>query len=91
MSAAADRLVEVFANAGADFGSPEAAADVEIDASVSADELRPLERPRTTSRVYGDVRREDMVQRSNVPGRLEPGSVYRNVRVRRRIAGRLIG
>lgn len=91
MSAARTAQAEVFAGAAAETDETEPAADVEIDASASAAELRPLERPRSASHVTGgdDVRAEDETRRRNLPDRLEPGAVYRDVLVRRRIAGRL--
>lgn len=66
--------------------------DVEIDARATARELRVLRRrPRARMRVIGDRanRREDVAARSNLPPRLEPGATYREIGIRRRVAGRL--
>jgi hypothetical protein len=65
--------------------------DVEIQASVTADELRALETPRTSLRLVGaaSAGREDFSMRQNLPGQLEPGVEYREVRVHRRVAGRV--
>jgi hypothetical protein len=38
----------------------------------------------------GDVREDESSRRENLPRRLEPGAAYRNVRVHRRLAGRLV-
>jgi autonomous glycyl radical cofactor GrcA len=50
------------------------------------------ERPHTRTRVTGgaDVRKDELVRRENLPDRLEPGRVYRDVRVRRRISGYVV-
>jgi hypothetical protein len=65
---------------------------VEIEASARAEELRALERPRTELSVKGggDVREDDSSRRDNLPRWLEPGATYRKIRVRRRLAGRLV-
>ena len=67
------------------------APDVEIQASACAEELRALEPGRTESEVTGDsdLRKEDFGRRENMPPRLEPGVVYKEIRIHRRIAGRL--
>lgn len=51
-----------------------------------------LERPRTELSVKGagGVREDESSRRENLPRRLEPGAAYRNVRVHRRLAGRLV-
>jgi hypothetical protein len=36
-----------------------------------------------------DLRKEDFGRRENMPPRLEPGVVYKEIRIHRRIAGRL--
>jgi hypothetical protein len=66
--------------------------DVEIEASASAGEVRAFERPRIELSVKGgaDARQDDSGQRENLPRRLEPGRMYRDVRVYRRLAGRLL-
>lgn len=62
-------------------------ADVEIEASASARELRVLERPRIELSVNGG-RQDDYAEREGLPRRLEPGRTYRDIRVTRRLAGR---
>jgi hypothetical protein len=72
--------------------SPGEPPDVEIEASASAKELRALEPPRIELSVLGgaDVREENSSERENLPRRLEPGATYRDVRIYRRVAGRLV-
>jgi hypothetical protein len=91
MSSHPDHAVDLVAGAGVGRAEREPPADVEIDVSASASELRPLEHSRTGSTVSGSegVRRNDAVWRRNVPSRLEPGAVYRDVRIRRRVTGHL--
>jgi hypothetical protein len=87
----ADRkgFVQVFAGATSDEGSDTPPADVEIDAAASAVELRVRERPHTRTGVTdgADVRKDELARRENLPDRLEPGGVYPDVRVHRRISG----
>jgi hypothetical protein len=82
---------EVFAVAGAEADYADWRADVEVDARVAADEVRYLEEPRTRIRVTGtpEPRRHEFTKRENLPAPVEPGQTYRNVRVRRRVGGRL--
>jgi hypothetical protein len=72
-------------------GSEDEQPDVEIQASVAADEVRALETPRTSVRLVGaaEAGREDFTRRQNLPGQLEPGVEYREVRMHRRVAGRV--
>lgn len=78
----------VVAGAGARTGA--SAADVELDARVAARELRADTRPRTRSRVFGpDARQDEVSTRRNLPERLVPGRVERDIAVRRRVAARL--
>lgn len=83
---------EVIAGTASETRPGESRPDVEIEASASAEELRALERPRTELSVKGagDVREDDSSRRENLPRRLEPGATYRNIRVHRRLAGRLV-
>ena len=83
---------EVIAVAASETITGESPPDVEIEASASAEELRALERPRTELSVKGgnDVRKDESSRRENLPRRLEPGATYRDVRVHRRLAGRLV-
>jgi hypothetical protein len=80
------------AGAAGEKRTDESRPDVEIEASASAEALRALERPRTELSVKGggDVREDDSSRRENLPRRLEPGATYRNIRVHRRLAGRLV-
>jgi hypothetical protein len=83
---------EVFAGAAAESARVTAAErDVEIEASFSAAEVRHLERPRARSWIEADggVERLDESVRENLPDRVEPGQVYRAVRVRRNVGARL--
>ena len=67
-------------------------SDVEVVASVTADEVQAKERPRTSLGITGDgAHRSDVSHRENLPQRLEPETVYRDVRLHRRVAGRLPG
>jgi len=80
------------ARAASATGPREPRPDVEIEALASARELRALEPPRIKLGVKGgaDVRQDDAGQRENLPRRLEPGRTYRDVRVHRRLGGRLL-
>jgi hypothetical protein len=65
-------------------------ADVELDVRASATAVRARSRARTRTRAVGasgDVERRSW--RRNLPSRLEPGRVARDVAVRRRVAARL--
>jgi hypothetical protein len=65
--------------------------DVEIEASFSAERLRHGERPRVRTRVQGepDAQPVDETARENLPEHVEPGRIYRDVRGRRTLGGRL--
>jgi hypothetical protein len=82
----------VIAVAASEKSPGESLPDVEIEASASAEEVRALERPRTELSVKGgnDVRKDESSRREGLPRRLEPGATYRDVRVHRRLAGRLV-
>jgi hypothetical protein len=84
---------EIFAGAAAEPATDTGRRDVEIAASFSAAEVRHLERPRVRSRIEADgrIERLDESVRENLPSRLEPGEVYKNVRVRRNVGARLTG
>lgn len=92
MNARKEPQAEVIAGRASETSAGESRPDVEIEASASAEELRALERPRTELSVKGagDVREDESSRRENLPRRLEPGAAYRDVRVRRRLAGRLV-
>jgi hypothetical protein len=91
MSGHPDSRAAVFAGAGTDTAPDRLEPDVEIRAEVGADEVRPLERPRTRMDVTGEeIRKDDFTRRKNLPRELEPGRTYRDVRIHRRIAGRLL-
>jgi hypothetical protein len=92
VNAGREPQAEVIGGAASETSIGESGPDVEIEASASADELRALERPRVELSVKGgdDVREEDSTRRENLPRRLEPGATYRDVRVYRRLAGRLV-
>jgi hypothetical protein len=83
---------DVIAGTASETRPGESRPDVEIEASASAEELRALERPRTELSVKGagDVREDDSSRRDNLPCQLEHGVKYREVRVHRRLAGRLV-
>jgi len=80
---------QLFAGAGTTTGASR--ADVEIDARAGARELRARSRPRSRSAPIGgpSVLTDQVSQRRNLPKRLEPGGVARDVAVRRRVAARL--
>jgi len=83
---------EVFAGAAAESAKDTSRErDVEIVSSFSADSVRHLERPRIRSRieVTGKAERLDETARENLPDQVEPGDVYRDVRVRRNFGARL--
>jgi hypothetical protein len=82
---------EIFAGAAAESATDTGERDVEIAASFSAAEVRHLERPRSRSRIEADgqIERLDESVRENLPSRVEPGEVYKNVRVRRNLGARL--
>jgi hypothetical protein len=84
---------EVFAGAAAETAKDTSRErDVEIAASFSAAEVRHLERPRIRSRIEvdGKAERLDESARENLPERVEPGRVYKDVRVRRNFGARLV-
>jgi|tagenome__1003787_1003787.scaffolds.fasta_scaffold18727862_2 hypothetical protein len=84
---------EVFAGAAAESAKDtRAVRDVEIAASFSADEIRHLQRPRVRSRIEvdGKVERLDETARENLPEKVEPGRVYKDVRLRRNFGARLM-
>jgi hypothetical protein len=67
------------------------AADIELVASVQADELRFDEQPETDVRFFGEPGHESASgsDRTNLPEKVEPGVTYRNIRVDYRLASRL--
>jgi hypothetical protein len=67
------------------------AADIELVASVEADELRFDEPPKTEVRFFGEPGHESASgsDRTNLPEKVEPGVTYRNVRIEYRLATRL--
>jgi hypothetical protein len=67
------------------------AADIELVASVQADELRFDEPPETEVRFFGEPGHESASgsDRTNLPETVEPGVTYRNVRIDYRLASRL--
>ena len=68
-------------------------ADIELLASVQANQLRFDERPQTEVRFFGEPGHESASgsDRTNLPERVEPGVTYRDVRVDYRLASRLAG
>lgn len=66
-------------------------ADIELVASVEADELRFDEPPETEVRFFGEPGHESASgsDRTNLPEKVEPSVTYRNVRVDYRLASRL--
>ncbi|MFL5975139.1 MAG: hypothetical protein ACJ76G_08370, partial [Solirubrobacterales bacterium] len=66
-------------------------ADIELLASVRADELRFDEPPETEVRFSGEPGHESASgsDRTNLPETVEPGVTYRNVRIDYRAASRL--
>jgi len=81
--------ISAAAEAEADFADRR--ADVEVDAHAKAEEIRYLERPRTRIRVTGtpEARAYGFAKKENLPDPVDPGQTYRDVRVRRRVGGRL--
>ena len=65
--------------------------DIELTADVKARELRFKKVPETEVRFPGDPGRESVsgTEREGMPEEVEPGVVYRNPRVRLRIASAL--
>lgn len=65
--------------------------DVEMAASVRADEVRFECKPAVTVRAYANApaTAERVSERDNLPDEIEPGVTYRNVSVRWRLAARL--
>jgi hypothetical protein len=70
---------------------PERRPDVEISASVQADELIVHEKPEVTENAWAEPDGESSIntERVNLPGSIEPGTVYRDIRIDHRIAARL--
>jgi hypothetical protein len=68
-------------------------ADIELTASVEADEIRFREPPETEVRFFGEPGHESASgsDRLNLPDKVEPGVTYRDVRVDYRLASRLAG
>ena len=66
-------------------------ADIELLASVEADELRFDQPPETEVRFFGEPGHESASgsDRTNLPDKVEPGVTYRDVRVDYRLASRL--
>jgi hypothetical protein len=67
------------------------APDIELAASIEADELRFDEPPETEVRFFGEPGHESASgsDRTNLPDKVEAGVRYRNVRVDYRLASRL--
>ncbi|HEX8857462.1 MAG TPA: hypothetical protein VF752_17860 [Thermoleophilaceae bacterium] len=65
--------------------------DVQIAASIKADELRFEVKPDVEVRAYSnsDAEAESVSERENLPDELEPGVTYRDFAVRWRLAARL--
>jgi hypothetical protein len=65
--------------------------DVEITASVRADEVRFECKPAVSVGAYANTpaTAEHVSERDNLPDEIEPGVTYRNVSVRWRLAARL--
>jgi hypothetical protein len=68
-------------------------ADIELLATVRADELRFDHPPETEVRFFGEPGHESASgsDRTNLPEKVEPGVTYRDVRVDYRLASRLAG
>jgi hypothetical protein len=68
-------------------------ADIELLATVRADELRFDQAPETEVRFFGEPGHESASgsDRTNLPEKVEPGVTYRDVRVDYRLASRLAG
>jgi hypothetical protein len=68
-------------------------ADIELTASVEADEIRFREPPDTEVRFSGEPGHESASgsDRLNLPEKVEPGVTYRDVRIDYRLASRLAG
>jgi hypothetical protein len=83
---------EISAAVGAEAEFADWRADVEVNAHATAEEVTFLERPRTRTRVTGtpEARAYEFTKRENLPDPVEPGETYRDVRVRRRVGGRLV-
>jgi hypothetical protein len=84
---------EISAAVGAEADFADWRADVEVEARATAEEISFLESPRTRIRVTGapEARGYEFTKRENLPDTVEPGETYRDVRVRRRVGGRLHG
>jgi hypothetical protein len=69
--------------------SPE--PDVEISATVRADELRFESEPEVSVRVHADspADTEHVSERDNLPDQIEPGVTYRDIAVAWRVSARL--
>lgn len=67
------------------------APDIEFTASVEAERMRFEEVPETDVRFSGEPGHssDSGTRRTNLPNEVEPGVVYRNVRVSYRLASRL--
>jgi hypothetical protein len=83
---------EISAAVGAEADFADWRADVEVKAHATAEEISFLESPRTRIRVTGtpEARGYEFTKRENLPDTAEPGDTYRDVRVRRRVGGRLV-
>jgi hypothetical protein len=68
-------------------------ADIELLATVQADELRFDQAPETEVRFFGEPGHESASgsDRTNLPEKVEPGVTYRDLRVDYRLASRLAG
>lgn len=71
--------------------NPPKRADIELTASIRADELRFKEVPETDVSFTGDPghRSTSGAERENLPEKVDPGVTYRDVRVDYRLATRL--
>lgn len=67
-------------------------ADIELTASVKANQLRFDESPQTEVRFSGQPDHESAAgsDRTNLPERVDPGVTYRDIRVDYRLASRVI-
>ena len=68
------------------------APDIELTASVEADELRFREVPETEVRFFGEPGHESSSasERTNLPERVDPDVTYRDVRVDYRLTSELV-
>jgi hypothetical protein len=82
--------VELFAGANSESHTFGELPAIEVATSVTAEEIQVKERPRTHIAVFGNgAQRSDVSRRRNLPPKVEPGATYRDIRVDRRVTGRL--